>query len=74
MYAYWTVALRERGIAKLLWFLVEDHELALKVLTMLEMMSVLVTPAPPRIRTAWEHGFTRGCKSLICAAVIGLRR
>lgn len=61
MYVYWTGALRARGLAKLLWFLVEDHELALKALTVLEMMSVLVTPAlasPARIqasRGAWLH-------------------
>lgn len=36
-------------------FLVEDHELALKALTVLEMMSVLVTPAlasPARIQAS----------------------
>ena len=56
MYAYWTVALRETGITKLLWFLVEDHEgFALKGLTVLEMMAFLVTPAlasPPRIEAS----------------------
>lgn len=61
MCAYWTVALGERGIAKLLWFLVGSCELALKVLTVLEIIPCLVTPAlasPPRIQAsmgAWLH-------------------
>jgi len=53
VYAYWTVAQKETGIAKLLWFLAEDHELALKALTTLEMMAFSVTPAlasAPRIQ------------------------
>lgn len=77
MCAYWTVGLRETGIAKLLCCLVGDRELALKALTVLEMMSFLVTPAlasPPRIQGSMEHSSTRGCNSHICAAVIGLTR
>lgn len=41
--AYWP--LRGTGIAKLLWFLVGDHELAWKALTVLEMSLSVVTSA-----------------------------